>query len=73
MHTRQYEKEENSRAQLTTDQVAEIRRRSTLAYRQWLTKGGRPPGRADDPDHQVTAPLEAEPTSFAYFASAPLA
>ena len=34
------EREKNSRAQLTTEQVAEIRRRYTLAYREGLTKVG---------------------------------
>jgi hypothetical protein len=34
------EREKNSRAQLTTEQVAEIRRRYTLAYRKGADEGG---------------------------------
>ena len=46
VHTWPYEREENFRAQLTTEQVAEIRRRYALAYREGLTKA-RPPSRSD--------------------------
>ena len=42
MDTWPNEREKNSRAQLTTEQVAEIRRRYTLAYRQGLTKAMAP-------------------------------
>jgi hypothetical protein len=45
------------------------RRLRVAAPRSTPARAGR--GRDDDP-HQVTAPFEAEPTSFAYFASAPL-
>jgi hypothetical protein len=39
VHTWPYEREENSRAQQTTEQVAEIRRRSTLAYPRGADEG----------------------------------